>query len=504
MRYSNKGAGKRNLKSSLVKIFCAATLLVAAAACTEVDDRLGSDLLPENQSMNVKVFSLREGIDTYLYRADSIPSSRLGLGVFGRMTDRKGVFGAQSNSMLLQFVPYTLPYSSIEGYGIDPIIDSMRIVLSLSDVRGDTTRMQTFDVYDVVAGPARLTRDSVYYNNFQIEPYRGEKLFSFSHTGRRSVTARLFPTAAGKKYLDSIIHLGWDDYTSDTLFLKKFHGLYITPAEDSDPDAAVYSAALASSGLQLFVRNHDTTDVSAIYDTVSTLFMFTDNDVQNSSTGATVKWNNVSINMARFDYTGSTLGGLETSTNGFTDTLPESTPLDRVYVQTMGGVGTMLRFTDQFVEQMQGLRERALAEGEQGGRDVMINQAMMRIWIDDPSIDGMDASLERLGSYTSMSNLYPVPDYQYIAEAYQQKSDATYRLPYNGYLNRSNGYYELDITAYVQRLAKKDGDRSYRNIRKSILLGPQAYGTFGFGTSSLLGSGSDKPVSIRITYTVIK
>ncbi len=451
---------------------------------------MGQSLLPENQQMNVEIVTMGDAVETFLYRHDSIPSSRMGGAWLGRMVDERGVFGARTNGALLQFLPISKPYETEEGYGIDPIIDSMTVVFDVVDIAGDQNVEQVFEVYDVVEGPEWLSRDSVYRANFDIERYRGEKLFEFTHRGRGDVAAMLLPTAAGRAYLDSIVHLGWEDYTVDTLFRRKFHGLYITPSESSPAAAAVWKADLVGSGLRLHVRNHDTLDVSAIYDTLTTLFSFHDNDVTDPQTGEVTQWNNVSIGLSRFSFDGSRLGELEAATGGFTDTLSTSVPLSTVYVQSMGGVGTYLRFTEEFVETIKGLGSDR--------QDVMISQAMLRLSLGDTSVAAQDASVNRLGSYQKYTYLSPIPDYQYVNEArYQTGQDPSYRLPYNGFLNLSNGYYELDITAYVQQLAAG-------KVPRAFFLGPAADKVFDFGDSTLKGTGSDGGPTIRVTYFTIE
>jgi hypothetical protein len=425
------------------------------------------------------------------------------------------VFGAQSNSALVQFVPYTLPYSGVEGYGLDPIIDSVRILLSLSGVRGDTTVLQRFDVWKVVDDFEPLHRDSVYYANFPIDDYKGERLFWFEHKGRRDVAARLFPTAAGKEYLTSLLEMEWDSYTNDTLFLQKYRGFVITPAEDSPAAAALYGADLSVSGLSLHVRNHDTLDRSAIYDTLTTMFLFRDTDQAAVATTTALvpamKWYNISVNTTTFDYSGSVLGRLKDETHDFTDTLPDSPTAATLYVQAMGGVGAYLRFTDELVDEIRNLRFKTGESGTTTGKDIAINQAMMRIWLADPSTPSLDASMVRLGSYLNPKTMYPIPDYQYVNEVYRNQQleaqgySPSYTLPYNGYLNRSNGYYEFDITSYVQQLAKeKEGDPAYRYIPPAIFIAPDANNVIGEGQSVLKGFGSDRPVTIRVTYTIIE
>jgi hypothetical protein len=451
--------------------------------------------------MRIEVNTPGEGIRTYLYREENIPSSRTGKAIFGQTSDPDGVFGHQKGSILVQFLPSNRPYANAEGYGLDPIIDSARIFFTLSEVKGDTTQVQQFDVWRVDTGDEPLSRDLAYHMGFPIEKYKREKLFEFTHTGRRSVAARLFPTAAGKAYLESIVSMKWEDYMNDTAFLKTYNGLYITPAEGSIRQAALYAASLASSGMQLHVRNHDTLDRSAIYDTLTTSFLFRDTD----NTESSVRWDNVSINMMQFDYSDSELAPLEAATDGFKDTVSVNALQRVVYVQGGGGVTTYMRLSDELVDRIRNLKFTIDQEGQEVGKDIAINQAVINIPLEDPSTASMDGSMARLGSYLNLRTLRTIPDYQYYYEQTQQESNASYRLPYNGYLNRSNGYYELDITAFVQRLAKeKAGDPDYRYISPAFFLGPEIDKFFGLGTTVLKGSESDSPITIRITYTIIE
>ena len=499
MKFSNKPA-------DIIKALCAtAILLVSVNACTEVDDRLGASYLPQNQRMKVRVDTLL-GTKTYLYKEDSLASSRLGYAYYGKEEDL--TFGRRKNSFVIQFLPNSYPTSyssgtSYKNYGINPIIDSVYIVLPLYEVHGDTTQVQTFNVYEIVYDPEeeQLSRDTTYYTSFPVDEYidKGKPLFSFTHTGRRDVSTRLFPTEAGKNYLRDIVSMDMDDYFDDSLFLVKFKGLYITPTDGSPLSSAVYSSALASSGLMLYTRCHDTLDVTAIYDTIYSIFTFRDSDDSSSGYG-TVAYNGTSINLVDFDYTGSALGSLYTSTNGFTDTLESSQTQKLMYVQSFGGVTGYLRFTDDMINTLRELQKENGVE-----HDILINQAMMYVWLQDGwNAATLNNSMKRLGSYTNLQTLTPIPDYQYYSEAYQQaQQDENYVLPYNGYLNRSNGYYQLDITSFVQQLAKGEpGDPNV--INPVVNIAPEAYGFYRFGQSIVQGYDSDKPIKIKLTYTLIE
>lgn len=509
-----------NKSADILKALCAtAILLVSVNACTEVDDRLGSSLLPKNQIMKVKVDTLT-GAKTYLYKEDSLVSSRIGYAYLGKESDKTGknIFGARRNSALLQFLPSSYPSSFSTGtaynnYGIDPIVDSIYIFLSLSDAHGDTTKMQKFNVYRVKDNGKPegeiLHKDTVYYVNFPIDEYKDDLLFTFEHNGRKDVAAKMIPTPEhGRTFLRSIVQMDFDDYRNDTTFLETYRGLYITPDEDdnvSPADAATYSFDLSSSGLVLYGRCHDTLDVTAIYDTIFSSFSFRDTD--DSSSGYTVNWNNLSINMVEFDYTGAELGRLESDTNGFTDTLASSLTQPIMYIQSMSGVTGYLRFTDDMITTLRNLQYENSVE-----HDILINQAMMYIWLEDGwDTSTLNNSLKRIGSYTNLKTLSGIPDYLYYTEYYyQQNNNSSYTLPYNGYLNRSNGYYQFDITSFVQQLAKgKPGDPN--EINPVINLGPDAYGFYNFGQSILQGydegrvnDDTYKPIKIRLTYTLIE
>ena len=139
----------------------------------------------------------------------------------------------------------------------------------------------------------------------------------------------------------------------------------------------------------------------------------------------------------------------------------------------------------------------------------MINQAMLYVemenWIegDMVTVDYMNAAPDRLGSYLNMRTSgtegytpSPIPDYLYDYEKNVQASDESYVLPYNGYLNRSNGYYELNISSYIQQIMKG-------TMKKDILLGPSGYDFMGYGQVALKGAGA-QPMRLSITYTLIK
>lgn len=489
------------LKTGALVIFLG---LGGLASCTKVDDNLGAGMLPANQVMDTDVawFGTDEFgenpqriIETSLYSTDSLPSGRLGYGTLGQTKDN--VFGARKNSLLLQFLPNSMPYDDTsKNYGLNPIVDSIYIVMAHNEFRGDTSVEQNFDVYNLNIVPEiPLSRDSVYRAKFDATPLLGDKLFTFKHSGTEGMAARMMPTEKGKEYLNKIVNLDWDTYKSNEGFRENFEGLYITPSDPVGTAAAAYTSDLSNSGMIMFVRNHDEIDPSAIYDTIVTRFTFRDSDDYDETYDITTAWDNVSINMTSFDYAGSAIEPLKAASNDFENEVTT----DRGYVQTMGGVGTRLRLTDDFIEDLEALYDK-------NSEDILINQAMLYIDLEATGdlTETLDEALPRMGGYTNLPFLRPIPDYQYAAELTQREEDSTYRLPYGGYLNRSNSRYEIDLSAYVQRLIHTPDykDEPY-DVSTFFLLGPDATDVFGFG-KSVLRNDAANPIRMRVTYTLIK
>ena len=76
-------------------------LMLLCSACTEVDDRLGMDIVPPGERMDVMFATLQEGIESYLSYSDSISSSSLDYAYFGKL--RSEGLGVTTAAALVQF-----------------------------------------------------------------------------------------------------------------------------------------------------------------------------------------------------------------------------------------------------------------------------------------------------------------------------------------------------------------------------------------------------------------
>ena len=474
-------------KHLLAVVVCIAT----AVGCTEVNYELGYDFIPNSQRMTLK-FDTVTGVETYLYRYDSVLSSNTGYVFLGKVADN--TFGERTNSCFVQYLPVSIPYQG--GFGIAPIIDSLYLRVAIASYNGDTTINQKFNVYAINKNSG-LSYDSLYYTNTDAELYYNPEnlLFTFNYKGKGDIATKMEPTALGRELMQQLISVDTAVYNNDSLWRENFAGFYITP-DESSPASATYQFALDDAYMQLWLRDHDSIDNAKIKDTLTSWYYFYDGD----------EYESVSINLAEYDYTGSTLGELQAKTDNFTDTVNVQ---PTIYVQTWGGVISRLRFPNELVETLNNLKYTTDENGNKEEHSVMINQAMLYVemenWIegDMVTVDYMNAAPDRLGSYLNMRTSgtegytpSPIPDYLYDYEKNVQASDESYVLPYNGYLNRSNGYYELNISSYIQQIMKG-------TMKQDILLGPSGYDFMGYGQVALKGAG-DQPMRLSITYTLIK
>ena len=526
--------------------------VLTLAGCTKVDDTLGSNLVPDDQELKAGFYVLggklpdgklnpKKYFETRLFQTDSIVSSNLSYGYFGKM--QNDTIGLRTAGFLAQYVSY---YSIGEGYfGDRPIFDSAQIMLSVKSYGGDTLEPQTFNVYEIKSNKyltekpveeGSSERDTTFFFTFDPEAAGvieagQEPLFTFTFpdgksTGPATTTVTMMPTEEGRKFAKRLMldNGKYEDdysiYSSDSLkyWVEEFKGFYIRPAENAVTKGGIFATALDASGFAMYGRSRMKEDETLIKDTLSLAYFFYD---KYADAG------NVSINTVKHDYSTATVSGdLRIDLENAKET-NDSRPLNSyVIAEGMGGVMTELTFTEDFFLELE-----ALYEGEDDGRGnpfttLGINQAKLMIyypqsdydWRQITDINGMtrqmDASLSRIGMYTDFKRLAGISDYYY---AYEQNYST--ELAYSGYINRSQGCYIMYITSYIQNLwnrYRKEADAARAEGRavnmdnvkyRSVYLAPEAYSVFTPSFSVLQGynDGENRaPIKIELTYTMIK
>ncbi len=455
------------------RYFSLLALLMAAAACTKVDDTLGQRLIPRDQQMVLRVDTLSP-FDAYIAKNDSLPASGHGRIFFGRRIDP--VFGKIDARSMTTFWPLAMD-ELLDGrmFGHNPVADSIFIDITIYSITGDASIEQTFNVY---ALRDSMKRDSVYKMHTPIEPYvdMTKPLFSFklsdNYPSGAMALLKLEPTDDGRAFMKRLLEVPKDVYEEPwPEFNKEFHGLYFAPAEGSPENAAVYEIELRNNygSMAMWFHNYEESN-PAVVDTMTwATYSFFDGNWYADSRKA-----NMNLFDVEYEYPAAISDHLN-------DTLSTDAPLDRVYVQGLGGVMSYLKVSDELREWF------SEAKGEYS--DMVVSQARLLVPVEQTTFD---MAPQRLGMYHDYTTAYPLSDYDYLSE---NSAYSSVEIPYDGYLRPSNGYYRMNITQYVTRLMLDPEGAPDR-----IWLGPEVNTRASQYSQVELGG----EMKLIITYTLIR
>lgn len=553
MKVSNK------LRRLLSSGFAAIAAAVIFGGCTEVDDTLGANLVPDDQQMKMGYVSLpavdrvqaaKKYVETRLFQTDSILASNLSNGYMGQTLN--DTLGRRTVGFLSQYLNY---YRVDSGYfGYKPIFDSAQILLSIASYGADTLTDQTFAVYEVLSNryltekpvaAGKSERDTAFYLDFDpvkegvYDPAR--KLFTFTigqsnGTGPATTAVTMQPTREGREFIQRLMlqqgaNKGdYSIYSADSVeqWVEAFKGLYICP----DPDAplseygkgTIYATELSSSGFSVYGRNRLEADPSLIKDTIGMVYYFYDSYAE---------YGNVSINTVSRNYDEATSTSVRIDLDEARETAENRPENPLVHVEGLGGVVTEMTFTQAFFDDLQALLDTENAATGKNFKTIAFSQVVMSVYFCgsdydwttiDPAgsmrlIEEMNAAPARLGLYTDFKKLTPIADYAYV---YENSYGTT--LSYGGYISRSRGCYTMDITGYAQelwnnyqqeKLAAAEEGRAVdlsKVDKRTVYIGPEAYGLFNTPFGIFQGSTTDAsspvpnnaPIRFDVTYNMIK
>lgn len=459
-------------------------LVLFAVSCTEVDDNLGTNIVPPSQDFEVGFATIEEGVTSYLTYTDSIPTSSLDYAYFGKMTNKN--YGVRTMAATLVQFDYFIHSDTITYEDRVAVPDSLAIVLGMKTVGGDTTKVQTFDIYRVTE---MLKRDTTYCNGTNIAEFIDPRpLFTCTYSGKpHGVTTSfdtlsLKPTDVGREFMQELWDVDTEKYSDSELFLEQFKGLCIAPSGSSPEDAAIYGMNLQwdstngpQSYLILYGHDYPKDDSAPVEDQIMRAFAITNSTTYSHQTAVTA---------VSHDYSNMEGGGA-INYNVATDE-PLENPTTRGYVQGFMGVATTLELSEEFVESL-----RALCPE---GCNIFINKATMYVDLASDDYTLYDVAPERLGTYENYSKLRAVADYAYIYEHTYETE-----LAYGGYLNRTFGYYSMDLSLYLQELMHDENGE----VSRRMTLGMAAYDYLDDAMVALDLSGSELPIRFDITYTII-
>ncbi len=444
-------------------------MVIGAAACTEVNNVEGNSLIPQNQQLSIAQMEVT-GIDAYQAKVDSIPAVYHTYGYVGRT--ESPTFGKTQAMWVGQYAPVWFSVAEL-SFGDNPQVDSLVLYLTVNSSAyfGDTTVAQTFQLHEV---KTRFHSNSMYYTNRDIsKDIDPEPLATFEYKGHGNIRIPLTSAKANDlatRLLDTsgeVYHSG-----NDSLFVNRFPGFCILPADNSNWNAAAIPIEPSSSTVGFFTHHA----LDAQTDTaVSVVYAFDPTTLPL-----------VNFNLFQHDYSGTELAGVTSN-----DTLPTSNTVSLGYIQGAGGVSTYLRFTEEFI---QALKDKI----QDPYRLMLVNGAYLQIGIHNPTPETLDQAFNRVGSYANYSSFTPITDYEYTDEL------NTYNpitLPYGGYLNRTQNGYSLNITRFVQTLVDAKEVKS-----RTFMLAPafeELYGQDGVILEVGPTAENPTPLTVTITYTLL-
>lgn len=521
-------------------------ILMVVSCTTDVDYTMGEEFVPSNQNMELRrrVYALGECVDgdsrvdctlatTRLYQSDSLLASNIGIGFFGCESDP--TFGTRKAGFMSQMV-FSLTLPEERGWGYRPIFDSMMLSFYITDFHGDTTKKHRFEVFEITSNDyLKLSKDTTLYINFDPTKYISkEPIFTFEFPNQeqgvyvgdianpQNANVLLEHTALTEDYVERLMltkDLPLDSLARDRdslyvngnelKFVDAFKGLYIAPAEETTD--VMFATQLANTAMVLFSRSRYEEDPTIIRDTTYMIYNMYLDPAEYTDVAA----GNVSVNSIKHDYEGSAIN-------------LDADVCDVCYVEAMGGVVTELCFTDEFIQSLADIVLEAGADAT-----VSVNQAKFSIYMEGSDYDYniinptvltplMDDAMLRMGMYFNYyrdTKLEAISDYNYAVES-------SVLLSYDGYLNRSLGCYQMDISTYIQTLmltaAKSAAENNgkvdltkfavgatdaesgdYINLRR-IYIAPDASSMYGMQRQAVYGEGGVAPVKLELTYTILK
>ncbi len=443
-------------------------LLLSLPSCTQRDDAFGNDLVPPGQHMRSTIDSTVL-VHTYISTCDSLETSVSGYyePLVGSYIDP--LTGRIDIQAFVNYSPYGFRHSHY--FGENPVIDSMRYAITFTGAIGDTAKSVTVDVYEVK--DYHFHQDSAYFSNFDMSPYIGATpLFSFEQKGPGTSYGRL-PDEFAKRLLDNT-QSKENIYYNDTLFHKKFPGLYfkLRNQATAGEEGTLLKMDMAQSTMYLFYHNTGPNGL----DTLDQQILFYSDRT----------YDYICFTTIQHDYTLSdpSKGGVPATAIG--DTTHAS---EYMYVQGLAGLMGQLRIEKS---QLEHLQQQAV---EQGYSHIALHRAELKVRMVDSGYEQYNKSFTGLGLYHNMIGYEFLDEYNPILDAITTNN---YTATLGGSLNRSLGIYTFDITSYVQQLLTGKEERYTTELLPAYL---QRNDT---GRSWIYGSNSPYPPLLVLTYTLIK
>lgn len=430
------------------------TIALAFASCKKSPETIGNNLISDNNYIGVYYTDTTEIVCHSYF--DSIATSNAASALLGAMKDP--IFGTTEAGFYTQFRPSVAGQS----FGNNPVLDSLVLQLCISGYYGDTTMMQT--VHAFVLSDS-LSMDTTYYNystvaSENIDLANSHHFYPHPKTkvhiiGTDTVTQPIIRVPLSQELGNYLMTLDTMAYSRPDLFKQHFKGLYLI----CDPvcmDGAISYISLTNntySLLQLYYHNAATPEKPMRYN-----FYVTSSDAY--------------FNHFDHDYTQGSSEFVSQLIDG-QDALGQ----EAVYLQTMGGVRTWLKFPnlDHWTDSLENCY-------------LVVNEAKLIVPVSTLMTDSVFKAPSNyiLLGFNADSTNYLLPDY-YEGTAY-----------FGGTYNSSTQSITFRITEYMQQVILKKKE----NIGLCLGINGAAY-----NASRLIVNGPEsnemEKMRFEVTYSIV-
>jgi len=429
-------------------------IALAFASCKKSPETIGNGLISESDYIDVH-HTDTAAIVCHSY-FDSIATSNATYALLGAMKDP--VFGATEAGFYTQFRPSVAGQS----FGNNPVMDSLVLQLCVSGYYGDTMAMQTAHAFVLTDS---LMTDSTYYsyswvafdntdvaNGYQFSPRPRTKV---NVMGTDTITHAIVRIPLSQDLGNYLMTLDTTAYSRPDLFKQHFKGLFVT-CDPVSTNGAITSFTLTNNTytlLQLYYHDAATPDKPMRYN-----FFVTSSDVY--------------FNHFEHDYSQGSPEFVNQMI-GNQHELGQSA----VYLQTMGGVRTWLKFPNlsHWTDSLDGCH-------------LVVNEAKLVLPASSVLTDSIFKAPSNfiLLGFNADSTTYLLPDY-YEGTGY-----------FGGTFNTSNQSVTFRITEYIQSviLEKRDNNGiclgingTAYNAQRLVINGPE--------------SNEMEKMKLEVTYSIV-
>ena len=234
-------------------------LILAMFSCKKDPYEIGFDLLPPSDTLHV-ITTDTCTVEAFSVRQDSVRTDKTGSLIMGSMMDP--IFGKTTAGFYSQV---NLSSEAVD-FGVNPVLDSLVLMLFYNGYYGDTLTRQNVKVYEISQD---FVYDSVHFSNQRLATYPtvlADQDFipnitdSVLVSKEKAAPHLRINLSKQTNYLgNKILNAPTSALASNSAFIKFIKGLYVTASPVSDK-GAIFNFSIASGFSKMVVYFHNGND----------------------------------------------------------------------------------------------------------------------------------------------------------------------------------------------------------------------------------------------------